>query len=166
MEFYDDDGAQRSAGQLLLQVSRLVGERLRVRLDAVGLHPAQGPALFFLGHHEGVTQGEVARRLRLTAASVSAMLQRMERDGWVERRADPADQRLSRVYLTAKARGLRAEAEDCFRGLEEEIGTCLEPADVETLARLLRVVRARLLRASDCRCSTLRNVGTEGEDAA
>lgn len=137
-----------TTGQLLLQVCRLTGERMRRKMEAVGLHPAQGPALFLLGHHEGAPQSEVARLLRLTPASVSTMLRRMERDGWVERRADPADQRVSRVYLTEKARALHAEAEDCFRVLEDEIAACLAPDEPVELRRLLSVVRTHLIATS------------------
>ena len=58
---------------------------------------------------------EAMTRLRERMSSMSPderermekMIQRMERSGFVERRSDPEDERLSRVYLTERGRALQ-----------------------------------------------------------
>ncbi len=135
----------RTVGQLLLQISRLVGERMRVKMEGIGLHKAQGFALFYLAHRDGVPQTDIARTFHLSPASVTNMLQRMERDGWIERRPDPDDQRVSRVYLTKQARALREEAEAVFSELEREVTSSLTAAQQTELHALLLKVHARLL---------------------
>jgi DNA-binding MarR family transcriptional regulator len=134
-----------SVGQLLSQVCRLTAYQMRLKMERVGLHRAQGPALFFLWHHEGTPQSEIARSLHLTAASVTNMLQRMERDGWIERKPDPGDQRVSRVYLTEKAKALHAEAQASFRELDEEIVDVLDADEQTTFRRLLGKIHAQLI---------------------
>lgn len=134
----------RTVGQLLLGVSRLVHERMRVKMQGIGIHRAQGFALFFLAHHDGVPQTEIARSFHLSPATVTNMLQRMERDGWIERHPDPDDQRVSRVYLTKRARALQAEAEGAFRELEHEVTSALTPEEQADLHALLLKVRERL----------------------
>lgn len=134
----------RTVGQLLLGVSRLAHERMRVKMQGIGIHKAQGFALFYLSRHEGVPQTEIARSFQLSPASVSNMLQRMERDGWIERRTDPGDQRVSRVYLTPRARALREEAEGVFRELEDEVTSALTSEEQASLHALLLKVRGRL----------------------
>ncbi len=133
-----------TVGQLLLHVSRLTAERMRVKMEEIGLHRAQGFALFYLGHRQGMPQSEIARGLHLSAASVTSMLQRMERDGWVVRQTDAADQRVSRVYLTPKAKELHREAHVCFHELERELTAALSEAERSQLRTLLQKVHARL----------------------
>jgi DNA-binding MarR family transcriptional regulator len=132
-------------GQLLTQVCRLTAYQVRLKMERVGLHRAQGPALFFLQHHEGASQNQIARAFHLTAASVTNMLQRMERDGWVVRRPDGEDQRITRVYPTEKAKALHEEARASFRELDEEIVGALEVPEQAVFRQLLAKVHARLI---------------------
>jgi len=136
---------ERTVGQLLLQLCPMIGDRMRVKMEGIGLYKAQGFALLFLSHYEGVPQTEISRSLHLSPASVTNMLQRMERDGWVERRPDPDDQRVSRVYLTKKARALQEEAATTFRELEQEVTCALTAAEQTELRTLLLKVHARLV---------------------
>jgi len=136
---------ERTVGQLLLQLCPMIGDRMRVKMEGIGLYKAQGFALLFLSHYEGVPQTEIARSMHLSPASVTNMLQRMERDGWVERRPDPTDQRVSRVYLTQRARALQEEAASTFRELEQEVTCALTPGEQEELRKLLLKVHARLV---------------------
>ena len=53
---------------------------------------------------EGVTQQELAERLLVTKGNVCGLLDRLEAVGWVERRADAADRRVNRLFLTTAGR--------------------------------------------------------------
>ena len=136
---------EQTVGQLLMQVCRLTGDRMRVKMEEIGLHKAQGFALFFLGDSEGAPQTEIGRAFHLSAASVTSMLQRMERDGWVVRKTDPNDQRVSRVYLTEKARKLHQEARSNFLELEREVTGVLTAREQGELHALLAKVHAKLI---------------------
>jgi DNA-binding MarR family transcriptional regulator len=48
------------------------------------------------------------------------MVKRMEKAGFVERRSDPRDERLSRVYLTDAGRDIQSAVEDVWRAFEEQ----------------------------------------------
>jgi DNA-binding MarR family transcriptional regulator len=137
---------EQTVGQLLMQVCRLTGDRMRVKMEEIGLHRAQGFALFFLGHNEGAPQTEIAKAFHLSAASVTSMLQRMERDGWVVRKTDPDDQRVLRVYLTEKARLLHQDAHADFLELEREVTAVLTPKEQRELHALLAKVHAKLIQ--------------------
>ena len=54
--------------------------------------------------------GELAARARLSKQTMTTMVRLLERDGLVERRADPSDGRASLVFLTARACGFRPAA--------------------------------------------------------
>lgn len=131
-----------SLGQLLGRVCRLVGRRRRTKLESIGLHHAQGMILSRLWQEEGISQRALAESLHITPPTACNTLQRMERDGWIERRRDAADQRIVRVYLTEKARDLHEEARASFRELDREMGSALTEQEQETLRQsLLKVYR-------------------------
>lgn len=87
-------------------------------LEELGLLFGQPPVLFNLWHRDGQTQAELARHMNRTPATVTATLTRMERDGWIERRRDPNDNRVLRVYLTEKANGVHEEVDKRIREIE------------------------------------------------
>ncbi len=59
-----------------------------------------------LEREDGQTLAALSRRMLVTAGNVTGLVDRTERDGLVERRGDPGDRRLSRVFLTKKGRAL------------------------------------------------------------
>ncbi len=131
------DAPEMTVGQLLAQVCRMTGYFLKTHMEKIGLHRGQGFALVQLWHHDGVPQRELSRAMHISPASVTNMLQRMERDGLISRRRDRDDQRIVRVYLTRKAKDLRAEARTAFLEMEEELGSAYTDEERETLKRLL-----------------------------
>jgi DNA-binding MarR family transcriptional regulator len=142
-------------GHLLGKVCRLVGGRMRMRLEGIGLHHAQGMILFHLWHKDGMAQNVLAQALHITPPTATNTLQRMERDGWIERRRDATDQRIVRVYLTEKARALRAEARTTFRELDQELTSVLTDNERGILMTSLLKVHRHLshsMEASDLSC--------------
>src|SRR6266571_5311833 len=59
--------------------------------------------------------------MEIQSATVTRMVIRMERAGFVERRTDPDDQRVSRVYLTERGRSLQPAVEQGWMALEQQI---------------------------------------------
>lgn len=98
-----------------------------------GIHPAQGFCIKTIRKHEGLSQRELADYLHIERATATVMLQKMERAGLIERRADPDDMRITRIYLTPRAieaddhtdEACEAFISSCFEGLNEEQRTAL-----------------------------------------
>lgn len=128
---------EMTVGQLLAQVGRMSGLRIRRHMEKIGLHRGQGFALVHLWHNDGMTQRDLSRTMHISPASVTNMLQRMERDEWIERRRDEADQRVVRVFAAKKAMKLRAETERVFREMEEELNLVYTQQEQDDLRRLL-----------------------------
>jgi DNA-binding MarR family transcriptional regulator len=134
-------------GHLLGNVSRLVGGRMRMKLEEIGLHHAQGLILFHLWREDGIAQKVLAQALHITPPTATNTLQRMERDGWIQRRRDAIDQRVVRVYLTQRSRTLREEARNSFRELDQELTAVLSQDERNILVASLSKVRQYLLQA-------------------
>lgn len=138
------DLADDRVGHLLMQVSKLLRDRVHLRMEGIGLSRGQGFILFRLGHENGLAQTELARQTMVRPATLTAALQRMEGAGLIERRTDPADQRVSRVYLTAKGEAARVQAEAIWGEIEDDLRTMLRPEDWAQLVSLLRRLRDAL----------------------
>ncbi len=128
---------EMSVGQLLAQVCRMSGHHLQGHMHKIGLHRGQGFALIHLWHNDGMSQRDLARSMYISPASVTNMLQRMERDGWIERKRDETDQRVVRVYLTAKAKETRVQAKRVFQEMEDALNAIYTTEEQSTLKRLL-----------------------------
>jgi DNA-binding MarR family transcriptional regulator len=138
----------RSLDHLLVQICRLLHSRGRKEFRALGLHRGQPPLLLGLWQQEGRTQSEIADYLHVTPATVTKMLQRMEKAGFVERRADPEDARVSRVYLTDAGHEVRSDVQRVLDTFNEETFAGFTLEEKVLLRRLLLQVRENLLQAS------------------
>jgi len=139
-----EDAEPGGLGPLLRDVCRLTGGRLRRRMEGVGLHRGQGLVLFYLRHHDGSTVSEIARALSVSPATATTMLKRMERDGWIERRRDPSDERVVRAHRTPRAAAWHDEVRREIQAFEAEIAGAFTPKERATLSRLLERLRDRL----------------------
>ncbi len=131
-------------GHLLMQVAKLLRDRVHARMEGIGLSRGQGFVLMRLGQEEGLPQTELARQAMVRPATLTEALQRMESGGLIVRRTDPADQRVSRVYLTEKGRAACGQVEAVLQELEDDLGRILTADDRAKLAHLLEKLRAGL----------------------
>lgn len=97
----DDD---EYIGYVLSDVARLMRTVFDRRVRGIGLTRAQWLVLTRLYRRPGASQTELAVMLEIDRASAGRMLDRMEKNGWVERHADSEDRRINRLYLTDDAR--------------------------------------------------------------
>jgi MarR family transcriptional regulator for hemolysin len=100
------DDRLRNFSFLLKEVSRRYVLRFEQRARAFSLTLSQCKALVRLERNEGVSQARLAELAEVDAMTMVRILDRMEADGLLERRPDPADRRARCLYLTAKAKPL------------------------------------------------------------
>lgn len=134
------DSSLVDPGKLVPQVCKAFQERIRVHLEPLGLYKGQPHVIELLFAQDGLSQGELGAALRLQPATVTKMVQRMEQAGFVERRPDERDQRVSRVYLTAAGRGVRPELEAIWDELAGAMFAGFTPEEQAQLDGLLRRV--------------------------
>ncbi|MGH6995871.1 MAG: MarR family winged helix-turn-helix transcriptional regulator, partial [Stellaceae bacterium] len=95
---------ERAFGFVLHEAARLLSKRFDQKARAIGLTRAQCSVLFRLSMQEGLNQARLAELMEMEPISLARLVDRMEQAGWIERRADPADRRARRLYMTAKAK--------------------------------------------------------------
>jgi DNA-binding MarR family transcriptional regulator len=86
-----------------------------------------GSVLLPLFEEDGLRMGELASRARLTKQTMTTMVRLVERAGLIEREADPADGRATRIDLTARAREFAPVAAEVVAELEGRLAARLGP---------------------------------------
>ncbi len=104
----------------------------------------QGFVLGYLLQNPGAIQRDIARMTRTSAASVSSLLQGLERRDLIERRTENGDDRSKRVYTTAAGADLIGGFEAAMAAADETILAPLDPAERATLQDLLTKITAVL----------------------
>ena len=88
---------------ILHELSRIISVHFDRAMAKHHLTHSQWWALMHIFQHEGATQSEIAAIMQLGRASAGGVIERLEAKGWVERRPDPEDNRVRRVYLRDEA---------------------------------------------------------------
>jgi DNA-binding MarR family transcriptional regulator len=91
-------------GFLIHDVSRLRRTAFDQRMQPLGITRSQWWVLTGVSRHgdDGITQTELASVLDLGKVALGRLIDRLEHSRFIERRTDPADRRINRVYMTRK----------------------------------------------------------------
>ena len=130
-------------GFLLAKASQRWNELLYERFVAAGypdVRPSYGSILLPLFEEDGLRMGELAVRARLSKQTMTTMVRLVERDGLVERRADPSDGRASLVFLTERARSFRPVAEATLGELDRLVVGTLSTQGRDEVQAALRML--------------------------
>ena len=115
------DKRDNSIGYLVTQAQRLLHRGLGLKLQQHGVTVAQWSVLVVLWEVDGLTQKDLSERVAVETATLSRTIDRMERDGLVNRVRSENDRRQVHVFLTDYGAGL-------WRALVPEAETMLEQA--------------------------------------
>jgi DNA-binding MarR family transcriptional regulator len=143
MKHFDNPDTMDS---ILAQICHLHHSRAHQLLEALGLYRGQPPVLRALWEQEGLTQKELAGKLQNTPATITKMLQRMEKAGFIQRKPDETDQRITRVYLTQAGQTVKGEVEAVWKQMEKETFQGFTGQELEALRGSMVRMRANLLR--------------------
>jgi DNA-binding MarR family transcriptional regulator len=126
--------------QLLANLSQNFRSVSDTFTDQVDIPRGQASVLCVVAQQDGLTQTEIAERLSVQGATVTHMLQRLEEVGLVDRRRDPQDNRLVRVYLTEAGRQKEGSINERIGNLQELIFRGLSEEERVVLRRWLQQV--------------------------
>jgi MarR family transcriptional regulator, transcriptional regulator for hemolysin len=135
----------RRFGFLLKDVTRLYAQRFEQHAASLGLTLAQCKALIRLADSEGVSQVRLAELTDLEPMTLVRILDRMESEGWLERRSDPRDRRVRCLYLTSKAKPLLDDIRRLMDLTRGEAFSGIPKRQIDLLMDLLVRVRSNFI---------------------
>ncbi|MGA8049434.1 MAG: MarR family transcriptional regulator [Burkholderiales bacterium] len=113
------------------------------RLRPLGLSRATWLLLAIVSRSEGLSQSELASRLGLEGASVVRLVDRLEREGLVERHTGE-DRRVKTIHLRDKGAGVAAEIRKVAAALRGDVFRGIRASELEAAAAVLAKLKARL----------------------
>lgn len=137
----------RWKGSFIQKLSHLAHSYKHARfgkLEKLGLYHGQPRILAHLCREDGLNQKDLAGRAGITTATLSRMVQRMEKTGVLERRADEKDQRAARVFITDKGRDVMKELDKVNKEMEQVILGDFTPEEKDQFVSYLERVTRKI----------------------
>ena len=124
-------------GVVIADVARLLRTAFDRRVRALGITRAQWLVLTRLHRHPGASQSELAEMMEVERASAGRMIDRLEANGWVQRRAERRDRRIKRVHLTREAERVHRRI---WRVAEATVEDALADLSTQESAQLMQLL--------------------------
>ncbi|MEW6501221.1 MAG: MarR family winged helix-turn-helix transcriptional regulator [Thermodesulfobacteriota bacterium] len=109
-----------------------------------GLSPAQMHAIEIIGQEKSLRMKELADHLGVTTGSLTVMVDRLEQNGFLERRPHETDRRSFLVTLTDKGRKHFKKHHRLHLKLTEDVLAALDPAEQQRFAEALEMISKRI----------------------
>ncbi len=120
----------------MMRMQVLLHRRLMEGLGQTELSTGQPKVLAYLKSHEGHCQKEIAAACQLEPGSLTVLLNRMEKQGMIERRMEFNNRRSRHIYLSDYGRMLADLVVDRFYEVEEMAFTSIPPEDRAAFERI------------------------------
>jgi DNA-binding MarR family transcriptional regulator len=127
---------------LLSQLGAHIAREFQHRMSVIGVQPRAYAVLMVLATDDGQSQRQLSARLGIHRNAMVAVIDSLEADGLVERKANPEDRRAFAITLTDRARDVLPELDRTGHALEDSIAKPLSDAERSTLRELLQRIAA------------------------
>jgi len=107
------------------------------KVEARGMTPSQLHSLMWIGHDRALSMKVLAQRVGVTEKTITGVVDRMERDGLVQRVREPSDRRVVLVELTGEGKKTYRELDRSIRGQLTTFLGMLDPEEREALFTIL-----------------------------
>ncbi|MET8245021.1 MarR family transcriptional regulator [Streptomyces sp. NPDC005202] len=144
---------------VLSKAYQRVHAELKPRLAAFGLTAPQYAVLLGLWEQDGRSSAQLRERLVMDSATITGVIDRLERNGPAHPRPRPQDRRLVRLRLTDAGRALRDEVQRTTTELNADVLGAFREAEAEDL-----VARLRTIARKDEPEKSERYAGSDGPD--
>jgi DNA-binding MarR family transcriptional regulator len=128
----------------LTQAARSMRTVLSRNLLESGLYAGQDGVILSLAESDGMTAGGLAQKLGVKAPTMTRTIGRMEAQGFLERKPDAEDARLTKVYLTELGRGSVQAIELAASSCDKLATLDFSEKEIRNLVRLLKAIDANL----------------------
>jgi MarR family transcriptional regulator for hemolysin len=133
-----------SLGYWVCSTSHALRRALNAELAKEGITYRQWEVLARIALGGELSQSELAECLGIEAPTIVGILDRMERDGWLERFSCPNDRRKKRIRATEKAESVWARMVDCAHRVRVQAREGLSQEDLDQLRSICARIRSNL----------------------
>lgn len=131
---------------LLAEVTRLLRVAFDKEMERLGLTRSQWHALIYVLRLEAPSQTELADALEVARPSVGALIDQLEKSGYVTREADTQDRRIWRVVPTKFALERSEQIARLAESVANKAFDDLSQKQIETASSVIQVIRQNLTK--------------------
>ena len=135
---------ESSIGYWIAITSHCYQQTLNDELAPYGITFRQFQVLAWLAYDGELSQTELARRMMVEPPTLVGILDRMQREGWIERRSCSLDRRRKQVALRPGAAPVWSKVVSCLTQIRRQATKGMSPQEVATLKNLLAKVQSNL----------------------
>ncbi|MEO4000510.1 MarR family transcriptional regulator [Mesorhizobium sp. CAU 1732] len=128
----------------LHSAARLSRTALAARLLTHGFYAGQDQIMIALDREDGQTPGQLATRLGVRPPTVTKTINRLQSQGYLDKRASDSDARQANVFLTDEGRNAIKSIEKAVRKTEKQALKGLDKKEQKALLKLLARVESNL----------------------
>ncbi|MER2536540.1 MAG: MarR family transcriptional regulator [Rhizobiaceae bacterium] len=128
----------------LHSAARLARTALATRLLAHGFYAGQDQIMVSLDAEDGQTPGQLAMRIGVRPPTITKTINRLQAQGFLEKKASETDARQAHVFLTEAGREAIRAIQKSLRKTEKQALKGLDKKEQKTLAKLLSRIEANL----------------------
>lgn len=132
---------EASVGFLIAKAYQRLFASFRQRLEPYGVTPQQFALLAFLWKQDGLSQAELSEDTEIDRTTLSGMVDRLEKQGLVERCSQPGDRRVCLVQLSEAGRKMEQVLVPLSLEVRKRFSQALKPGEYEQLCQLLAKFR-------------------------
>src|SRR5205823_12618849 len=137
-------------GQVLFGTARAWRTKLDQRLRPPGLSQGKWRTLMHLPQGGNkLTQKEIAERMGIEGPTLAGLLDRLQDDGWIERRGSAADRRCKIVHLQRRSKTVLDKIFNTAHDLRAELIEDIPQRDLETCITVLSKIREKAERLAN-----------------
>ena len=128
----------------LHSAARLARTALAARLLAHGFYAGQDQIMLSLSHEDGQTPGQLASKLGVRPPTITKTINRLQTQGFLDKRASETDARQAHIFLTDTGRDIIHAIEKSVKKTEKQALKGLDKKDQKALFKLLARIEANL----------------------
>ena len=135
---------EESVGYWLSTTTRAIRRTLEAELARERITLRQWEVLTWLSLEGELTQADLSERMCVEAPTLTGILCRMERDGWLERRSCLDDRRCKRIRATEQAESVWHRMAACGHRVRQKAIADISPEELQTLKSICGRIRSNL----------------------
>lgn len=105
----------------IIRIAREHRKTVEKRICSLGIHPSQHHVLMHLAKNGACTQNQIAEAMEVSAAAMAVSLKKLERGGYIEKKASTEDGRSNVIVLTSKGEDVVEKSCRMFENVDEKM---------------------------------------------
>lgn len=135
---------ERSVGYWIFATAHELACAMNEKLQSLGITYRQWEVLAWLSFEQGLSQTELAERMGIESPTLVGVLDRMERDGWIQRIPSETDRRKKIIRTTDKVEPAWSRMMQCGLEVRNKATAGLTEAQLDMLREVLSTIRDNL----------------------